>query len=96
MNIVGGMIEDLTEKYADYADVVDCLKSVQKDIMDNVDEIKNQLSTDNDNSTPPQARNQLELMRERVLRKYKVNVIVDNEKNTGASSSRFIRCRPDA
>jgi lon-related putative ATP-dependent protease len=77
---IGNLVTELTEQYKGYADVADYLKDVQDDILNNVAQfIKN----------PEEERQRMPFQlpwtaREDALRKYEVNVIVDNSQAKGA------------
>ncbi|RMH97655.1 MAG: ATP-dependent protease, partial [Calditrichaeota bacterium] len=78
--LVGGLIEDLTEKYADLPEVVAYLERVQKDIIENIDLFK-------ESGTPPEHQRPPAdgfWQRQLALRKYEVNVVVDNSDRKGA------------
>lgn len=80
--VVGGLVDDLTEKYRDLPQVVEFLAAVRKDILENAELFK----------SPPGAATAatgeipipLPWLQEQVFRKYEVNVLVDNSSQTGA------------
>ncbi|MBC8457071.1 MAG: AAA family ATPase, partial [Deltaproteobacteria bacterium] len=79
MVAVGHLINDLTEKYAEFADVVNYLEAVQKDVVEHVSDFKP--------STEEGERGQFPfgMMMPRVsFERYSVNVIVDNSETAGA------------
>jgi lon-related putative ATP-dependent protease len=81
--VVGGLIEDLREKYQDLAEVVPFLQSAQRDILDNIDAFKGEPTAPSparEDRDPIPAPRQQEL----AFRKYQVNVLVDNGKQEGA------------
>ncbi len=83
LNVVGGTIDDLKEKYSKFEKIPDYLEKVQKDILENIDIFK--MRTDQKkNQNNPQQRQQMELMEELTFRKYRVNVLVDNSRQQGA------------
>ncbi len=81
--LVGGLIEDLLETYRDLPGGLEYLKSVQRDIVENIDTFRTE---------PPAADEQAGLgasllarrLREAPFRKYEVNVLVDNSRQEGA------------
>lgn len=77
--IVGELMDDLLEKYHDNAGVVDYLKAAQQDILQNIDNFKAGSSPSTDEATMQTAWS-----RELSLRKYQVNVLIDNCKTQGA------------
>ncbi|HLF86153.1 MAG TPA: ATP-binding protein [Nitrospiria bacterium] len=81
--IVGGLIDDLEEKYRDLPEIVAYLKAVQKDILENIKIFKSGQS-----GTAAQALEGLSLpapwLQEMPFRRYQVNVIVDNSRLGGA------------
>ncbi|NIS37832.1 AAA family ATPase, partial [Candidatus Saccharibacteria bacterium] len=79
LNIVGGSIEDLTEKYEKFPKVTRFLADVQKDIVDNIETFKNK---EQQNAGGLQAR-QAKVVEDLTFRKYRVNVLVDNSKKEG-------------
>jgi len=81
--IVSGLIDDLTEKFLDLPEIVEYLKAVQKDIIENIETFKSSRSA----STAPTAEGAPmpnPWSRELPFRKYQVNVLVDNSKQEGA------------
>jgi len=81
--VVGGLMEDLNEKYRDLPEIVAYLQAVQKDILENIETFKA--------SQPAQATPASEGMvapaawlKELPFRKYQVNVLVDNSGRAGA------------
>jgi lon-related putative ATP-dependent protease len=77
--IVGESMDDLIDKYHDHDDVVEYLKAVRQDILQNIDTFKTSSGTTTDDG-PMQTPWSLELP----FRKYQVNVLVDNSKAQGA------------
>jgi lon-related putative ATP-dependent protease len=81
---VGGLIDELRQKYADFPQIVEHLKAVQEDVIENAREF---LSSDEDPSDPMSAlRQAMQRLREgpAVLRRYGVNVLVDHSTSEGA------------
>ena len=82
LNIVGGLIDDLREKYRDLPKVVLYLKAVCKDILDNIQVFKpspSEPETPKEGVPLPSPWSQ-----EPSFKKYEVNVLVDNGKQKGA------------
>jgi lon-related putative ATP-dependent protease len=75
---VDNLVADLAEKYRELPDVVNYLKDVQTDILDNVSQFMKETETQ------PQAPFPLPFMKESPFRKYEVNVVVDNSDVKGA------------
>ncbi|MBD3288315.1 AAA family ATPase [candidate division KSB1 bacterium] len=84
LNSVGGVIDDLMEKYSDYEKVKKYLEDVQDDILDNLDMFKQNSAEKKSELPVPQLKQQQQKMLELSLRKYTVNVTVDNSKQEGA------------
>jgi len=81
--IVGGLIDDLNEKFSDLPEVTEYLKAAQKDIFENVETFKGSPSppavpAPQDPSAPTPWSQDLP------FRKYQVNLLVDNSKQEGA------------
>jgi lon-related putative ATP-dependent protease len=76
---VGHLIEDLKKRYADLAELPAYLEAVQADIVDNVDGFKAQEETSEDLATTLQTG-----QRDELLKRYQVNVVVDNSRQAGA------------
>ncbi|MCX7777768.1 MAG: ATP-binding protein [Armatimonadota bacterium] len=72
---VGHVISDMLEKYAEYEDVVDYLKQVQEDVINNVDAFR---------ATAQQGGTQAHPLTAVIFDRYKVNVLVDNGSLKGA------------
>ncbi len=81
--IVGGLIDDLEEKYRDLPEIVEYLRAVQKDILENIKIFKSGQA-----GTAAQALEGLSLpapwLQEMPFRRYQVNVLVDNSRLGGA------------
>ncbi len=73
--MVGGLIDDLREKYRELPEVLEYLDALQKDILENIELFKGEQKSEGD--LPPWAK-------ELPFRKYSVNVLVDNSKQQGA------------
>jgi lon-related putative ATP-dependent protease len=84
--IVGGLMEDLLEKYRDLPEVIEHLQAVQKDILENITMFKSPLSQPG----PGQQAGPAVPMPPGLwapdlpFRKYEVNVLVDNSGQRGA------------
>jgi predicted ATP-dependent protease len=81
--IVGGLIDDLQEQYADLPEVVAFLEAVQKDIQENPDPFRS------GGQQQPAGEAQVDLasvpwLKELPFRKYQVNVLIDNSRQQGA------------
>jgi len=77
---IGYLFEALKNKYSQLPQVVDYLKEVEQDIIENFAQLKEELKTpDSDPSAAIQG-----LARQQSLRKYEVNVLVDNSELKGA------------
>jgi len=76
--VVGGLLEDLLEKYRGFPEVETYLKDVQEDITRNVSQFR----------APPEAQQPgavpVPWAQELAFRKYQVNVVVDNSDRQGA------------
>ncbi len=77
---VGHYINDLEEKYSDFSEVTEYLKSVEKDVIENIDDFKRPQPSETDGELPPFMR----LPQQPFFNKYKVNLIVDNSRTKGA------------
>lgn len=75
---VGHLIDDLRTKYNDYNSVIKYLDSIQRDILENLDNFRNE--DDEDNQFPFI----LKKNRKAFLKKYSVNLFVDNSRMKGA------------
>ncbi len=85
LNVVGGLIEDLTDKYEDYKEVVQYLEEVKKDISENTDVFKNQNDQGQQQTAGLIPANmQQQMHEEATLKKYRVNVVIDNSHLDGA------------
>lgn len=75
---MGHLLEDLRHKYSDYPDVVEYLRQVEENMLDNLSDFK---ATEKPKSPIPGLEG---LMSEPSFDRYKVNLIVDNEDQKGA------------
>ncbi len=75
--VLGAPIEELTQKYGDTPEVIEYLKAVQQDIIENKNIIRSPASAEEGNLLAQLAAAQ-------PLKKYDVNVLVDNSHLTGA------------
>jgi len=83
--IVGGLIDDLLEKSHDLPDVVGYLQSVLKDLVENIESFRDESGGGAAASAGGLQEALLaRRMRELPLRKYQVNVVIDNSKQEGA------------
>ncbi len=82
LNVVQGMINDISEKYQDNKTVKNYLKDVQEDIIDSIDTFKTDKSQEQNIS--PKLTAQAQYAKEMLFRKYQVNILVDNSKKEGA------------
>ncbi len=74
------LFEDIKRKYSELPQVIDYLKEVEQDIIENYEQFKAEpKSTDTDPMAAMQA-----LARQQALKKYEVNVLVDNSESKGA------------
>ncbi|MEA3377260.1 MAG: ATP-binding protein [Chloroflexota bacterium] len=80
MLAVGHRIEELQEKYADVARIVEYLDEVKDDIVENVDDFRRAGDEDGERlfGIP------MERFREASFRRYQVNVVVDHSESEGA------------
>lgn len=89
LHTIGGLIDDLEEKYEDNDAIVDYLQAVQDDILENVDTFKlSEEQAENmqaqQNLQAQQYKRQVEMIQKSMFRKYRVNVVVDNHNQDGA------------
>jgi lon-related putative ATP-dependent protease len=80
--IVGELMEDLREKHQDMPQVIEHLKAVQKDILENIETFKSGAAPAS--QTPEGGAAATPWFRELPFRKYQVNVLVDNSEQKGA------------
>jgi lon-related putative ATP-dependent protease len=81
---VGGLIDELREKYSDYPDVVDHLNAVQGDIVENARDF---LRTDQEGQNLPpmlRAATQDSQAGSLLARRYRANLLVDHSQSEGA------------
>ncbi|HUX76489.1 MAG TPA: ATP-binding protein [Anaerolineae bacterium] len=77
---VGGMMDELRDKYAELPDVVNYLDTVQQDVVENVDEFRKPDEAPQAMGVPlPRSATSAPL-----LRRYQVNVLVDLSQSKGA------------
>jgi len=82
---VGGLIDELREKYSDYPEVVDHLDAVQEDVVENAETFLPQGGGQQQGGQQAlqqmlqggQGQAQQAMVQEALMRKYKVNVLVD-------------------
>lgn len=77
--VVEQRIESYLEKYKDDSDVIEYLKLVQEDILENIEDFKKK-----EESQPQHAGHFPVQPKEAALRKYDINVLVDNSDTDGA------------
>ena len=77
--LVGQIMETYQEKYKDETDVVDHLKAVQEDILENINDFKKK----EESQQPPMPQFPIP-PKEAALKKYAVNVLIDHSKTKGA------------
>ncbi|MFO7742072.1 MAG: ATP-binding protein [Anaerolineae bacterium] len=89
---IGGLIDELREKYSDYPEVVEHLDAVQDDVVENAESFLPQQG--GQQGTQQQLQQMLQggggegpqaMVQEALMRRYKVNVIVDNSESEHAS-----------
>jgi len=78
---VGGLMDELCEKYEDFPDVIEHLDAVQKDVVENADQF---LSSEDGSDQTMQAITQ-RMGGPPALQRYVVNVLVDNTETEGAA-----------
>jgi hypothetical protein len=81
--LVGGLIEDLTEKYRELPAIVSYLNAVEQDVLEHLELFQPQAAGPAA-PTPPGAPMPTPWAQELPFRKYAVNVLVDHRKDTGA------------
>ncbi|RQW08268.1 MAG: ATP-binding protein, partial [Calditrichaeota bacterium] len=84
LNVVGGLIEDLTDKYADFDEVVQYLEDVKSDVCEYTDIFKNQGEQAQQGGGLIPANMQQQMQKEMTLNRYQVNVVIDNSNIEGA------------
>ncbi|MFA6092048.1 MAG: ATP-binding protein [Elusimicrobiota bacterium] len=80
LHVVGGLFDDLLEKYKDLPAVLEYLQAVRKDILENIELFKGEGESSSGDSDPMAAPWAKELP----FRRYEVNVLVDNSAGKGA------------
>jgi lon-related putative ATP-dependent protease len=80
--IVGGLIEELFERYKALTEIVEHLQAMQRDILENIELFKGSAAA----PSLPQADGSAPApwMQDLAFRKYQVNVLVDNSEQQGA------------
>ncbi|SFM64577.1 Lon protease family protein [Thermodesulforhabdus norvegica] len=78
--VVGQLMETYMEKYKDEPDVIDYLKSVQEDILENIDDFKKKP----EEQQQPQLPHVPVPQRDGMIKRYDVNVFIDNSELQGA------------
>jgi lon-related putative ATP-dependent protease len=84
LNMLGGLIDDLKEKYEEYEQVNEYLSEAQADILENIDTLKINLDEKTESPAALQGKRQLQSMQEQAFRRYQVNVVVNNRSQKGA------------
>ncbi|MBN1837914.1 MAG: AAA family ATPase [Spirochaetales bacterium] len=84
MNMLGGLFDDLAEKYQGHEPIAAYFEEVKKDILENVDALKISPGGQAQNMEMLQGKRQLEVLQEQQFRRYQVNVVVDNGRQEGA------------
>jgi len=77
---IGHLFEELKDKYHQFPQVVDYLKEVEQDVVDNFGQFKSEPKAP---EAEPLAAMQ-ELARKQAFRKYEINILVDNSELKGA------------
>jgi lon-related putative ATP-dependent protease len=82
---VGGLIDELREKYADFPDVVDHLDAVQEDVVENAEDfLPSEQNASNLMAALQGGQGQRAQRREGRMRQYQVNLIVDHSESEHA------------
>jgi lon-related putative ATP-dependent protease len=81
--VVGQHLEGMMEKYKDESGVVEFLKMVQEDVVENIDDFKKKPEGQAQAQTQPGPQFPV-VPREAAFRKYEVNVLVDHSDTQGA------------
>lgn len=87
LNIVGGIIDDIKEKYQDYKRVQKYLDDVKNNILENIATFKTNPQQQQQGGGAQallQGKVQIQAMQQQVFNQYKVNVLIDNRKIKGA------------
>ncbi|MBW1974091.1 MAG: AAA family ATPase [Deltaproteobacteria bacterium] len=77
--VVGQILETYLEKYRDEQDVIEYLKAVQEDILENIDEFKKKADESQQPHAPFPAP-----QKNGAMKRYDVNVFIDNSETEGA------------
>lgn len=80
MFVVGQLMEAYIEKYCDEPDVIEYLKAVQEDILENIDDFKKKPEEQQQPQMPQVSMPQ----RDGMIKRYDVNVLIDNSETQGA------------
>jgi lon-related putative ATP-dependent protease len=83
LNVVGELLDDLIEKYRDLPRVMDHLKEIQKDILENIDLFRSVGEAPREQKGG-ENKQQAPWKEDLSFRKYQVNLLVDNSKQEGA------------
>lgn len=81
--VVGQLMEDLREKFADEPQVAEYLTLAEQDILDNIDDFKRKPEPAAQPGAPPQSGPPVP-PHEMALRKYEVNAFIDHSETEGA------------
>jgi lon-related putative ATP-dependent protease len=83
---VGGLIDELKETYSDLPKVVDHLDEVRQDVIENVEDFLPEGEQEQafQQAMAARAGMQPEALREAAMRRYRVNLLVDNSETEGA------------
>ena len=80
---VGHLIEDLKEKHLDLPDVVSYLENVQNDVLENLPQLRSEPEAQQPQPLTMPGLRESGLLKDSLLRKYEVNVLVDNASLSG-------------
>lgn len=82
--VVGGSIDDLMEKYEGLPEVVEYLKQIRAEVLDDIEHLKDQRQGGRSQSPPALESSKLAVPEDPRLRKYQVNLLVDRSQQDGA------------
>jgi len=82
MNVIGGMVDDLIEKYSEIDVIKDYLNRVREDIAEHIEMFKPS-QKEKVSEQPLKTQLQYKIAKEKTFKKYSVNVLVDNKKHKG-------------
>jgi lon-related putative ATP-dependent protease len=84
--VVGQLMDKFEEKYEGQQEILDYLRMLQSDILENIDDFKRKPETQQQQPQPPQPGSPFPAAAERsvTFKKYDVNVLVDNSETKGA------------